>query len=172
MLPLRPFALRLLPLLIPCVSLLAQTEPQPTTFSRDSDTGAFTISFDGVPGRTYFFLYSEDLLQPWGYLPVIESGAGAPISYGLMFSDPPPPRLFVRLRHTDQPHGGDPYAADFDGDGIPSGWEVAHGLDPFSANDAAGDTDGDGITNFAEHQAGTSPLFRDANELGLEIYTP
>ncbi len=42
---------------------------------------------------------------------------------------------------------------DSDGDGLPDAWEIAYGLDPFSAdnvNGANGDPDGDGLTNLQE----------------------
>lgn len=50
---------------------------------------------------------------------------------------------------------------DSDGDGMPDGWEVRHGLDPLSARDAAEDPDGDGSTNLREFQLGHDPQFRD-----------
>ena len=52
---------------------------------------------------------------------------------------------------------------DADGDGLPNGWEQAHGLDPLSSigNDGAdGDPDGDGLSNLEEYQLGTDPMDR------------
>jgi hypothetical protein len=49
---------------------------------------------------------------------------------------------------------------DADGDGLPNGWEQAHGLDPLSVlgdDGALGDPDHDGQGNLAEYQAGTDP---------------
>ena len=65
----------------------------------------------------------------------------------------------------------DPLNADTDGDGLPDGWEVNHGLDPLDngtynfrtgaagnpANGASGDPDGDGFTNAQELANGTDP---------------
>ena len=46
---------------------------------------------------------------------------------------------------------------DSDGDGIPDGYEIAHGLDPNNPLDAALDSDGDGKTNLQEYLEGTDP---------------
>ena len=47
--------------------------------------------------------------------------------------------------------------ADSDGDGIPNGYELAHGLDPLNPADASADNDGDGFSNLQEYLAGTDP---------------
>jgi hypothetical protein len=47
--------------------------------------------------------------------------------------------------------------ADADGDGIPNGYEQAHGLDPLNPADANADNDGDGFSNLQEYLAGTDP---------------
>jgi hypothetical protein len=47
--------------------------------------------------------------------------------------------------------------ADGDGDGMPDGWETAHGLDPARAADGAEDLDRDGYTNLEEYLNGTDP---------------
>jgi len=46
---------------------------------------------------------------------------------------------------------------DTDHDGMPDGWERAHGLNPANPADAAPDDDGDGMTNLQEFLAGTDP---------------
>ncbi len=47
--------------------------------------------------------------------------------------------------------------ADTDGDALPDLWELRHGLDAASANDASLDPDNDGRANVAELAAGTHP---------------
>jgi hypothetical protein len=46
--------------------------------------------------------------------------------------------------------------ADTDGDGMPDGWEVTHGL-VVGIDDSQGDGDGDGMVNIDEYVAGTLP---------------
>jgi hypothetical protein len=53
-----------------------------------------------------------------------------------------------------------PGDADSDGDGLPDAWELAYGLDPYSAGGDqgyAGDPDGDQATNWQEYLAQTAP---------------
>lgn len=54
-------------------------------------------------------------------------------------------------------HGTDPTKWDTDGDGIPDGWEVEHGLDPLDPDDGMADPDGDGFPNVYEWAHGTDP---------------
>jgi hypothetical protein len=61
-------------------------------------------------------------------------------------------------------HG--PICVDWDGDGLPDDWEIAHGLDP-SSNDAHLDLDGDGLTNWQEYLRGTDPLNPDTDGDGI-----
>lgn len=58
-------------------------------------------------------------------------------------------------------------ACDFDGDGMPDNWELEHGLDPYSANNAPSDYDDDGLTNLEEFQAGTDPNNPDSDGDGI-----
>ncbi|HEY9250179.1 MAG TPA: PA14 domain-containing protein, partial [Rariglobus sp.] len=52
--------------------------------------------------------------------------------------------------------GIDPLKLDTDGDGMPDGWEVAHGLNA-KVDDTMADPDSDGAPNLSEYQAGQDP---------------
>ena len=167
---------RLLPILAlafaPALSALplAPDNDEASHMTQDSETGALGLAWFGVADRTYFIQHTSDLLSAWNYLPIIEQGSGAPLQYDFSISGNPP-SLFFRLIRTDQP-ASDPYAADFDGDGIPNGWEIEHDLDPIEAADASATVGG--LTNLARYQAslgeGTDPTA--ANSLGLILSTP
>jgi len=61
-------------------------------------------------------------------------------------------------------HG--PICVDWDADGMPDDWEIAHGLSPF-VNDSFLDSDFDGLTNLEEYEWGTDPLNPDTDGDGI-----
>jgi hypothetical protein len=61
-------------------------------------------------------------------------------------------------------HG--PVCVDWDGDGMPDDWEIAHGLNP-AGNDANLDPDGDGVPNWLEYERGTDPFNWDSDGDGI-----
>jgi len=70
--------------------------------------------------------------------------------------------------------GTDPLSSDTDGDGLPDGWEAAHGMDPLASNtgdprtDAAADPDLDGLANAQEAALGTDPFQPDTDGDGMD----
>lgn len=57
-------------------------------------------------------------------------------------------------------------AIDFELDGMQDGWEIAHGLIPYS-DDSERDKDQDGLPNIFEHDIGTNPKSWDTDSDGL-----
>jgi hypothetical protein len=72
----------------------------------------------------------------------------------------------IDIRGNKTMHGS--VCVDWDGDGMPDDWEIAHGLDP-RVNNAALDPDGDGLTNLEEYLLGTDPLTADSAEFVASI---
>jgi hypothetical protein len=71
--------------------------------------------------------------------------------------------------HEEQALGTDPWKADTDGDGIPDGWEVLHGLNPKNPSDGLLDNEPasaggpDGLNNLNEYRWGTDPRLSDTD---------
>jgi hypothetical protein len=61
-------------------------------------------------------------------------------------------------------HG--PVCVDWDADGMPDDWEIAHWLNP-GLNDADLDSDGDGLSNRLEYERGTDPWNPDSDGDGI-----
>ena len=60
----------------------------------------------------------------------------------------------------------DPNRSDSDGDDLPDGWEVRHGLNPIDQVDAEGDADGDGLWNRTEYRVSSNPRSGDTDSNG------
>ena len=100
-------------------------------------------------------------------------GAGfsiGPQTYGFVDNDITPGEIYYYLLEdidvsglrTD--HG--PICVDWDADGLPDDWEIAHGLDP-GFDDAALDSDNDGLSNLQEYARGTDPHNPDSDGDGV-----
>lgn len=138
----------------------------------------------GKAGRTYFLQHSENLLEPWQWVPMIESGDDSVKEWGFTTTGD---KFFARLQYTDA-ETPDAAADDFDLDGVSNFDELQQGSDPFAAVDrdgnemfddwevrhfgspgqnAADDPDGDGLTNLQESLLGTNPHAADTDGDGL-----
>ncbi|MGB0373086.1 MAG: Ig-like domain-containing protein [Opitutales bacterium] len=103
----------------------------------DSLISTAEVSWWGTTGKSYFIQATDDLLDGFTYLPIIESGSDDVISWGLLSSSD---MAFYRIVSVDTPAGGTE-GYDFDSDDLTTLEELNAGLDPFSALDL----DGDGI---------------------------
>lgn len=117
------------------------------------------IKWWGKTGHTYF-VQSNPTLNPntWSYMPVVEAGANALLSWNLSTTGP---RMFVRLVYTDVLYSGSASSADFDGDGLTNAQEVASNgprSNPFNA-----DTDDDGFSDSVEWGGSYSPVNSSQN---------
>ncbi|MEQ1747823.1 MAG: hypothetical protein ABL974_00260 [Prosthecobacter sp.] len=134
-----------------------------------STSGAFTMSWFGKTGRSYFIQTSETLMSgDWQYVPIVESGTGQIIEWAFTSTAP---RFFLRLQYTDVTYTGTATAADFDGDKMPNGWEVANGLNPL-LDDAFDDADGDRAPNLYEFANNTDPTNAASQPVPYAIVDP
>ena len=180
-------------LFLVCIAL-ASAEPPGIEQSMEFVTppaGCMFIRWHGKPGRSYFIQVSDPAnhLNTWHFEPIIEGGHDKDISYEV---DGTAEKGFFRLKYTDQVpgdgetldtadfdgdgisnydeinfYGTDPLNPDSDGDGMPDGWEVTHGLNPLDGADATQDADGDGLSNLQEYRLGTNPLLLDTDGDGI-----
>jgi hypothetical protein len=115
---------------------LAQTPDDHNEGSKlewDSANSIWRFKWWGRQGRTYFIQHSDNLLDPWQWVPAIESGNDSVREWGFTTTGD---KFFVRLKCSDIPTT-DPSNADFDGDGVPNLFEVLNGFNPFGLVDAA-----------------------------------
>ena len=182
---------------VPQFQSIAQTPTDINEGSRLEFDGAnqvFRFKWWARSGRTYFIQHSDNLLNPWQWVPAVESGNDSIKEWAFATTGD---KFFVRLKYSDaatsNPGGDDfdgdgisnlaevqqgmnPFNVDSDGDGMSDGWELTHGLNPVM-NDASLDSDGDGLSNLTEYLTGTDPS--DSGEVGtsfitteLRVFTP
>ena len=177
-------SVRLLLLLSLCVGTVssAQSLNSGAQLSQGANPGEWNLTWDREAPRTYFIQWSDDLIH-WHYFPDLDFGPAGFAGFGFTSSDS---RFFVRLKHTDAPHGGDAYAADFDGDRVSNFDELNNQTDPFTwidadsdsipddwefhfgiAANASTDSDGDSLLDVDEFARGTDPTEDDSDGDGM-----
>jgi len=145
-------------------------------------SGEHVIVWYGHAGSSYFLQVSDpaDHLNKWHWANIIEGGEDHNISHQV---EGTADKGFFRLKYTDQVPGPgetldtadfdgdgitnkdeveppegvaqtDPLNPDTDGDGLPDGWELAHGLNPNDSADAANLFAGSSVTNLEAYNAG------------------
>ena len=128
---------------------LAQTAADPNEGlqikSSAVNPGGFELSWYGRSGRAYFILQSEDDMESWAHVPVMEAGIGAAIQWGL---DSSASRSFFKLQWLDGYDIGTAGQTDSDLDGVSDLDELLTGTDPFETPPVEPpplDSDNDGV---------------------------
>jgi len=112
-----------------------------------------TTIFEHDAGRAYDIYARTNINTNW----VIVAGAFAGTT-NYLITNTYPSRVFLMTAT----------GLDSDGDGMPDGWELLHGLNPYSAADAGQDADGDGLTNLQEFLRGTDPKSAEAWSVSIQ----
>lgn len=106
---------------------LAQSASDPNEGSRmqyDPTSNTATFSWFGHNGMGYFIQETDDLMSGnWQYIPTLEVGSDAPLSYGFNVSSP---SFFLRLQKDAQPF------LDSGASGLPNGYQILSGIAPNS----------------------------------------
>ncbi|TSA40233.1 hypothetical protein D4Q85_00135, partial [bacterium] len=124
------------------------------------DMSASIADAQGTPGAVLIIAANDggETVEDFSVLRDWETewaNAGEPVNY-----DAPGESIFY-----DGTEVRDRENLDSDGDGMPDGWELLHGLSLFQ-DDSMGDADGDGLRNYFEYLAGTNPNEADTDHDG------
>ncbi|MCU0561925.1 MAG: C25 family cysteine peptidase, partial [Desulfobacterales bacterium] len=141
-------------------------------FAARGEAGRMAVSWNTaqeVDNKGFDLFRAAGPAGPWvklnagGLIPSgSESGEG--VAYRFVDEGAAPGAIYYyRLEDVDGTgtrtvHG--PVCVDWDGDGLPDDWELAHGFDP-GLDNAAADPDGDGVANWLEHARGSNPRQAD-----------
>lgn len=149
--------------------VVAGVESATLTWSAASGTGPMTYRiYQGTtPGGENFASPVSQTTGPPVFISALDPGSTNAITYYFVCraSDACGNSESNNVEQSVQPLL-DP-TKDQDGDGIPNGYEQAHGMNAFDAADANADNDGDGFSNLQEYQEGTDP--NDNNSFSFRV---
>jgi hypothetical protein len=116
----------------------AQTPTDPnegSVLEYDGTNQIYRFKWWGRSGSTYFIQHSENLMEPWQWVPVVEPGNDSIKEWGFTTTGT---KFFARLKYWTG-STTDPEGDDFDQDGVPNLYEVQHGNNPFAIEDSDAD---------------------------------
>ncbi len=120
-----------------------------------SSGSAYAFSWWGVSGNTYLVETSDDLVN-WSYVPIVESGTGGIIEWGI---DSNASALFMKLEYITVPASelaGTAFDGPLDSNGLPGDWELFFfgqlGMD------TSFDPNGEGLTVMEDYENGNNPI--------------